>query len=324
MAAELRETFKAQQKDTGLEQVQRHLDAFYVAQKMKLGFIGVFSRHMTGHEHSWLEEEDPMWPFMYENYHKLHRTTLSDLYYQASKVSLNLEEEQELEVFDQLLRDKEDELPEEDLRNLYAVYRALRGRQYRKSGTQELIPLFLAMYKEHLERGVLAIKGKLQASALKLLVNMGVKASDYDWVRQLLKDFPPKRIIHTRYPEEFHQLCQAELLFAEKKYQEAESAIVYRLFEDFNYSLSCDILLVKIYYETQDDLLESRLRAMELKVRRTQMGAFDKKAYLNFISIVRKLMKYHWVKHEQKLAKVAEEINSDKPLIQREWLKGIL
>ena len=77
---------------------------------------------------------------------------------------------------------------------------------------------------------------------------------------------------------------------------------------------------VKIYFETQHDLLESRIRAMELKVRRAKLKDFDKQAYLAFISIVRKLDKYLWLKEEKKLAKIAAEIAAEGPLIQREWL----
>ena len=322
LAAEFKSLYKVAQKDTGLSQVHRHLDIFFVAQKMKLNFIGLFDRHVIGNSPEWLEEEDPWWPFFHDNYEKLAHchTPLSDLYYQACRVALDIDEAAELEAFEQLLLAKGDQLPEEDRRNLYAVYRAIRGRQYKLSGTRELIPLMLAMYKDHLKRGVFTIKGNLQASALKLLVNIGIKAEDYSWVHQILKDYPAKRIIHTRYPEEFHQLCTAELLFAQQKFEEAESAIIYRLFEDFNYSLSCDILLIKIYFETQNDLLEGRVRAMELKVRRAKINDFDKTAYLNFISIVRKLVKYLWVKDERRLKKIAADIRSDLPLIQREWL----
>lgn len=326
LAGEYDDIFKSQEKETGLATIQYYLDQFYVAQKMKLGFTGYFQQHILGKTDVVSMQQDAIWSFLYQNYPELaiEKNPIADLYYHATCWVDQPENEALLDQFHELLKTHEADLPEEELRNLYAVFRAMRGQQYRRSGAKRLIPFFLSMYKEHLEGGFFAVQGKLQASSMKLLVNMGIMAKDYEWVREVLKRFPPNKVINTRYPDEFHRLCQAELLFAEQKYAEAESTIVYRLFEDFKYSLSCDILLVKIYYETQNDLLESRIRAMELKVRRTELGDFDKKKYLNFISIVRKLMKYHWIRHEQKLAKVEQEIHSDNPLIQREWLKGVL
>ncbi len=325
LAAEYHDIFKTQDKESGLQSVHHYLDQFFFAQKMMVGFMAYFQQKILGKTDAVEMEQDPVWMFLYQNYPQLEvANPVADLYYHASLLVDDPDNANLLDEFQALLERHQSDVPEEEIRNLYAVLRAMRGQQFRRSGGKDLIPFFLSMYKEHMEGGFFAVKGKLKSSSMKLLVNMGIMAKDYDWVRGVLADYPPSRVINTRYPEEFHRLCQAELLFAEKKYEEAEAKIVYRLFEDFNYSLSCDILLVKAYYETQNDLLESRIRAMELKVRRAKLGSFDKQAYLNFISIVRKLMKYHWIKHEQKLAKVEEEINADNPLIQRAWLKGVL
>lgn len=321
LATEFRGVFKSQNKESGLAVTNEYLDKFFLGQKAQLAFIYEFERRMHGGKQT-EEREDGLWLYLMENYQafpEIH-TPISNSYFQAYKVTVDMDSLEKLDHFERMLEEYESMLPEADLRNLYVVYRAYRGRQYQRLGKADLIPSFLGMYKKHLAKGLLTVKGKLFASTLKVLVGFGTVAEDFEWVSNLLKDFPPRKIIGTRYPKEFHRLCLAELYFAEKKYEEAEAEITYRLFENFTYSLSCDILLVKIYFETQNDLLESRLRAMELKVRRAKIKDFDKQSYLAFISIVRKLDKYLWLKDEKKIAKIEQDIQSDKPLIQREWL----
>ncbi|MEL6968552.1 MAG: hypothetical protein AAFZ63_14885 [Bacteroidota bacterium] len=323
LAAEFSGIFKAHQKDNGLEVAIRYLDKFFLAQRTKLILTRTYQERVLGKASNAPAQRDYLGEAIIDHYPQLTHlhSGLSDAYYQAAKVVEDMDNVTELDRFEDILDECSAELPHEDLRNLYVFYRACRGRQYQVNGQVTMVPEFLAMYKSHLNKGVLTIDGKLFASTLKLLVNVGVKAADFTWVRTLLRQYPPGKIIGTRYPEEFHRLCLAEVLFAEGQYDAAVDEITYKLFEDFNYSLSCDILLIKIYAETDSQLLESRVRAMELKVRRAKIKDFDRKAYLAFISLVRQLNKYLWLKNEKKLARVREKLQSKMPLIQREWLE---
>ena len=323
LATEFSGLVKTKPKDTGLEVTTAYLDKFYLAQRTKLLFIKTYEEKVLGKSVAAVAAEDYFGKTILDNYAQLSHlhSGLSNAYYQALRVVQNLDKGLELDRFEQVLEAHEAELPHEDLRNLYVIYRAYRGRQYQVNGKVTMVPEFLAMFKSHLQKGVLTLEGRLFASTLKLMVNFGIKAADFTWVRKILQRYPADKITGTRYPEEFHRLCTAELLFAQGKYEAAINEMTYRLFEDFKYSLSCDVLLIKIYAETKNDLLESRVRAMELKVRRAKIKDFDRKAYLAFISLVRQLDKYLWLKNEKKLARVRAKLESKAPLIQREWLE---
>lgn len=316
--------YKNNQKENNSEKALNFLDKSYLLKKTEIGFLKAYRENVLGQSKS--PKPDFLLDYILQQYHLLTdiHTPLSDAYYWGIKVSKNIEEPELLKRFEKILSLNQEIIPLEDLRNLYTCYRSFIGIQYKRKGSAVLIPKLLLMYQEHLEKGYLEIEGKLHVSTLKLLANIGLKAESFAWVEQLLTNYPPKRLVGTRYPKDFHSLCTAELLFTQKKYEPAESQIIYRLFDDVNYSLNCDILLVKIYIETQSDLLESRIRALELKIRRAKLTTFDKKAYLNFVSVVRKADKYLFLKDEKKVKKLKETVQSDKPLIEREWLLGLL
>ena len=115
-------------------------------------------------------------------------------------------------------------------------------------------------------------------------------------------------------------LGMAEFLFAGKRYKEAEKTLVYRLFENTFMSIAADVLLIKIYYETKNDLLETRMKALDQKVRRTKYSQEKKENYLNFLRKLDKIIKYAWQPQSNKRLKLIEEIKTIPGIVSREWL----
>ena len=311
-------------KLSSLQEIDTYFDKGFFAKKLELAIILSYSklyRHSTDNYANQFSE------FVEQTYPKYQsaRTTNADIYHLALQVFHQPENDDLFARFERLIEEKEELIPPQELKNIQTFYRYFYGRHYKLSGNTELSEKLVVLYKDHLERGFFFPNGdKMHISTLKLLVNFGIKQQELDWVEHILQLIPAEKILGTKYPEEIHSLCTAELLFAQENYQAAEEMITYRLFEDVNFSLSCDILLIKIYFATDHDLLDSRIRAMELKVRRSDVPEFDKKAYLNFISVTRQINKYKWLKDRDKLQEIIDRINSDIPLIQREWLLYII
>ncbi len=95
---------------------------------------------------------------------------------------------------------------------------------------------------------------------------------------------------------------------------------MYRLFEATPLSLAADLLLIKIYYETQNELLESRMKAMDQKIRRAKIAPTTRNQYLNFLSKLNKIIKYAWKPDKKRREKLLEEITIEPEIISREWL----
>lgn len=324
LAVSFASAYDPNSKLSSLQKVDTFWDQGFFTKKLELGIILSYSRLYQHSEDVYANQFSEYIEKTYPKYESA-QTITADIYYLALQVFHHPEDEKLFTAFEQLIQEKEACIPENEINNIQTFYRYFYGRHYKLSGNTSLSAKLVTLYKEHLARGYFFFTGdKMFINTLKLLINFGLKQRELAWVEQLLEDVPPNKILGTKYPDEIHSLCMAELLFTKGDYEEAEKLIIYRLFEDINFSLSCDILLIKIYVATGDDLLESRLRAMELKVRRTSMSEFDKKSYLHFISITRQVHKYKWLKDKEKLEEILERINSDLPLIQREWLRRIM
>lgn len=324
LAAAFAGSYDPKSKLSNIQDVDNYLNKGFFTKKLELAIILSYSA-LYGHRSD--EQDNQFSDYVeqtYPNYQTVH-TVLADIYFLALQVFHHPEDDELFARFEQMIQEKEPYIPEKEIGNIQTFYRYFFGRHYKLSGDTSLSARLVELYKAHLDKGYFFYAGdKMYIGTLKLLVNFGIKVRELDWIADLLQTISPAKILGTKYPEEIHSLCTAELHFAQQEYGKAEKLIIYRLFEDFNFSLSCDILLIKIYFETRDDLLESRLRAMELKVRRATILEFDKKAYLHFISAVRQIERDKWLKNQEKLDELLEKVQSDIPLIQREWLQKII
>lgn len=211
-------------------------------------------------------------------------------------------------------------------RNLMAYYRYFIGRKYQLAPSDEKLRQLFELYKEHLEQGFFHLRYKkhLMPGSLKLMTNIAIKVGATDWAKQLLKKYPPAKIAGTRYPAEAHSLCEADVFFAEGDYEKASQCLTYRNFENVNYSILADILLIKIYYTTDHVLLENRIAALSRKVRRSKLTQNAKQQYLNFLRIVNLLLKNRFTKPAAELSKISTQIDELSPMVEREWLRKTL
>lgn len=312
-------TFNTHEDDANLVAVQQNIDRLFAILKLeyacalnhrqKTTQISIHqSERLTKAILDIIDEED----YIKTPLSLIYRKILSILVAGPSAESLN-------ELLLQLESEK-NYIPAENYRNLLAYYRSFWGRQYLNAGTEYYRQNLFNIYSSHLFEGYLYIDDKLTPLALRVLTNIGLKVGQFPWVKKLLDDHPPERICGTKYPVEAHSLNVAEYHFHKKEYAEAEAKLTYRAFENPNFSIMADLLLIKIYYETNSELLESRMKALEQKVRRSKISTETKAGYYNFLKKLDKVVKYGWQKSTPKLAKLVEEIKTTPGVIDREWL----
>lgn len=205
-------------------------------------------------------------------------------------------------------------------RNLQAYYRFLSAQRYHKLGDDYSRRHLFEVYKEHLQEGYFYIEGLIPFTAFRNIAIFAMKLDEFKWVKNFLDTHPPERIGGTHYPAEIHSLNLAEYYFYQKKYEEAQNSLVYRMFENPGFSILVDLLLVKIYFETQSDLLESRMKALDQKVRRSRHSREFKNRYYNFLKKLDKIIKYGTLHRHPKRQKLFEEIKSTPEIASREWL----
>ncbi|MCC7464892.1 MAG: hypothetical protein IT261_01405 [Saprospiraceae bacterium] len=222
--------------------------------------------------------------------------------------------------FEDLLQRHKNAIPFEKLRNLKAYSRYFYNRRYVHSGSSPSRENLYQLYKEHYEQGYFYEGDAILVNALKALVLIGLKQGDYDWVKSVLDKHPPSRICGTRYPVEAHSLCLSEYFFYIKDYNKASESLKFRHFENPNFSIWAEMLMLKIYFETEDELLEYRMKSLDQKVRRTKIFQEHKNSYYRFLQKLDKIVKYGQEKKSPKRLKLIEEIKNTPGIIERDWL----
>lgn len=232
----------------------------------------------------------------------------------------NPEDTQSFDQFDQLIEIYKDQIPFDKLRNLKAFFRFFWSRKYTYLGGPEVRIKVFDLYKKHFEEGYFYEKDAIIIHALKALILFGLRLKQFDWVKKVLDEHPPTRICGTKYPVEAHSLCMAEYYFYTRDFETALNTLVYKHFENPNYSLWADVLLIKIYFETEDELLEYRIKSLDQKVRRTKISLEHKNNYYKFLQKLDKIIKYGLDKKSQKREKLIEEIKNTPGINERDWL----
>ena len=255
------------------------------------------------------------------------QTPPAKLYYLIIRLLQRSSDQELMEEFVKSVNDLKNQIPAKQYRNIMAFYRYFLGRQYQQeSSGPELLQRLFSLYREHLQAGYFDVDktGRILPASLKLMTNIAIKVGDFIWADQLLSSYGPNKITGTRFPIEAHSLCQAEVLFARELYTEALDHIMYRNFEDINYSILADVLLIKIYFVKDHNLLESRISALAQKVRRTKLTQAHKQQYLNFFKVMNLLSKYRWSKLPAELTKLQTMVKGLVPLLEREWLNRMI
>jgi len=230
------------------------------------------------------------------------------------------EDTSNLESLENLLGQYESLISAEQYKNLKTFYRFLWHQAYYKSGDDFARKRIFEIYKEHLQKGYFYFDGLIPLTAFRNLVVFGLILGEFDWAKNFLDSHPPERIGGTRYPAEIHSLNLAEYHFYLKEYDEAQNKLIYRHFENPTVSILTDVLLIKIYFETQNELLDSRMKALDQKIRRSKLSREVKNRYYNFLKKLDKIIKYGWQTKNPERARLIEEIKTSPEIIAREWL----
>lgn len=316
--------FNTYTDDANLLVSHRYLDQFYATQKLECAAILAFQEQLGENIDSQEKRTTPLLTDNFSEYSsfqtplaRYHKTILEWLNQPPSAA--------QLEAFFQALKGDEQEIATNKFRNLMAFYRFFLNRQYRNEATGlELLRKVFSVFRDHLEQGYFLVDDKLMPISLKAIISLATKLGEIAWAKSILQQYPPTRITGTRYPEETHSLCDAEVLFANQEFAAAQDKLNYRNFENVNYSILADVLLIKIYYMQNDDLIENRIPALEKKVRRSKLAQRDKTAYINFLRFLLRVLKYEHDKHSKKWQKLKTDLQNTVPMLQREWLQSII
>ncbi|MBL7776167.1 MAG: hypothetical protein JNK89_09205 [Saprospiraceae bacterium] len=314
-----RGSHNAHKDDINLHAAHQNLDIYYSIVKLEMSCFLENQKQTT-------QLESPIDTRLQECVLELVREgsylniPLNQIYQTVLDVIRHPQDEQLIAQLEQLLRQHEAQIPFEKMKDLMAYCRNFWVNRYYRSGDQHSRERVFQLYRDHLKQGLFYQDGMIPFSTARNIVVFGLKLGEYAWLREFLDSHPPERICGTRYPAEVHSLNTADYYFALKEYEKAQEAIVYRNFENARLGFLADILLIKIYFETENELLAFRMKALDQKIRRTKLSSAIKERHLNFLRKLDKIIKYGWQKSHAKNQRLIEEIRETSNIVSREWL----
>ena len=222
--------------------------------------------------------------------------------------------------FNQLLEEYADEMPYEQQKALQTLNRNYSVFKY-QSGDPLYLERTFRLYQEHLSLGFLYQDNQILPGTLSNIVLIGLRNKAFDWVYHFL--FAHKNCIGgTTNPEIVFQYNMGQYYFCIQEYDKALDHIA-TTYEDQFYKVAARRLEVKILYETNSDIFESKLNAFKLYIYRlTKASAHfqNKTRNQHFIDLLKQIRHPKTYKNPKRINKLLQKAKQSKLLTDKEWI----
>ncbi len=222
--------------------------------------------------------------------------------------------------FYELLETHNDTLSEEHLKTLQTIARSFCVRQY-QIGVAGYRSYTFELYQKHLLKGWLYHKGKMLQSLFSNIVTIALREKAYDWTRQFIEDHRDLTTGSDNSEAVYHYNL-SQYYFHTQQY-EAAINLLSDSYRDPYYKVSAKRLELKIFYEIESDLLESRMDAFKIFIYRLSEGSFNAKSKemnQHFIDMLRQIKLPKTLGHLERIDKLVEKIQNSPRLSDKEWL----
>lgn len=215
------------------------------------------------------------------------------------------------------LKEYATQFPPQEIRELYLLAINYTIKKLNDNSMWHLEKAF-ELYKTGITEGYLLEQGVLTPFTYNNVINIGIQLEHYNWVEQFIHEY--KNNVVEEHRESVFQECLAKLYYAQKEYKKAQLLLAKIQVKDILRIISSKIVLLRIYYETNEfDALEALLDSLKMYLRRKDVVGYHKENYNNIVRFMQKLIR---VNPFDKAAKrqLFVEIEQTKILTLKKWL----
>lgn len=226
--------------------------------------------------------------------------------------------------FTTLLQAHERVIPTEKNKDFQALARNYCIREFNR-GNETFFKIAFDLYKLHLEKGYLYRNGMLQAVIVKNLVSMGLRMHEHDWVFRFLEDHR-HRIMGITHPEEAYRFNLAVYYFHKRDFERVNEHLD-AVYDDLFYKLAAKRLEIKMLYEMQSPVLESRIEAFNILIFRMggrQLSDVYVAGNKQFVAFLRRILKPITFQNSKRIRKIKADLLEAPTVVEKEWLLEVL
>lgn len=304
--------------DPNLELASDNLDRFYLSKKLRM--MGeminrqhIFSQPFNQRIHDWimegLEDSDALdCPLIKTYYHILKMLGKEEgaqeqyaevkSLFQASLASFSGTDKQN--ILSHLLN---------------FCIRQIREQVDRRPFLEEALNLYIF----GIESKIYLPNNQLSPWHFKNIIKLAFNLGDFDWAENFMYQYSPN--LQEAFRENALYFNLADLHYQKKEYAKAMKFLNQVEFTDIHYNLNAKLLLLKIYYELdEEEALLSLLASFSVYLKRNKYLSNDlRKTYENFCKLLARIMR----RNPKKWPAIKHDIQHTSPITDRKWLMNV-
>ncbi len=242
------------------------------------------------------------------------------LYYHLLQMLIGENQLDHYPVLLNLLEEHELQIERSELVNLYGFAQIYVNRQYH-SGDESYLQEMFKLYKKMVDLKLLFEYRVFSAHNFRNIVTIGARLKENEWTHSFIESHAP--FLEADLRPTLEAYCRAYLLFSNHDYSASLKALQKVSFIDPYYRTGHQVLLLRIYYETESieaffALVASFRRYLG---RSKKISSAHKLGSQNFIQLVNSLMRFRLKPGKETVLKSLEiKIREANPLTDRTWL----
>ena len=183
------------------------------------------------------------------------------------------------------------EIAVEELREIFVFLQNFCIRMINSGKAVYLTELF-SIYEEMIDNEIIYENNELEHIQFKNIITLALRLEKVKWTEEFISKNQSRLNVEFRNNAVSYNM--ARVFYARKQYREALRIMRSVEFSDIYYHLDAKILLIKIYFETDDfEPLLSMIASTRVYLRRSKLIAdYQRGIYINFLNFVRKMARY--------------------------------
>jgi hypothetical protein len=239
------------------------------------------------------------------------------IYYRCYLALTDAVQETHFQEFMSLLSEHRNLFSESEFRDLY-----LLGINYcirrMNLGERQYAKRALVLFQDSLQGDWLLRDGKMSRFTYRNAVTMALVEKEIDWAEIFVHRYKPH--LEEVYQESAFAYNLARLYYVRGRLDEAQKLLLDADYQDILSNLTAKILLLKIYYDTQQhEPLLSLSDAMKTLILRHKEISYQAENFKKMLSFLKKIV-FLPVGNAKKRAELVEKIRSARVVAEREWL----
>lgn len=302
-------------KRQNLEEIDKNLDNFYLAEKLRYLCAALSQKQRGSHEYL-LSHENEIVDLIKKRNKTL--TPAEAIYQQIYLTYIEGENEKHFYKLRDLLKIHGLKFHSIEGKTLYDSAINYCVKKLNQGKTEFLEQLF-EMYEDYLKKELIYIDGELDPFHFKNIVIAGLRLGKFNWIEEFINESREKIPESSR--ENAYTFNLARLFWYKKEHDKVISLLQEVEYEDIVYNLSAKAMLLTTYYETgETEPLYSLFESFRAYLsRRKDIPERWKKGYMNLIKFTKKLTRI--IKGDDKaINRIKIEIKESNNIADVKWL----